>query len=543
MNKTININLGGYFFHIDENAYKKLRRYLDAIAKSLSDDPQGKNEIIADIEARISELLSEKITDPRQVVNEQDINDVIKIMGEPEDYSEAEETHSSSSYAYQRSNSTGKRLYRDIDNKFIGGVASGIAHYCNIDVVWVRLLFVLTFIFSGFGLLAYIIFWIVTPEARTTAEKLQMEGEPVNIDNIEKKIREELGNVTETIKDGASEVTKKVNEGFKKNSKRAQSGFQDFLDTLGKIIVTLFKVIGKFIGFILVLVSAVTIIAFIIALFSIGSFEILGIDGVHIPPVFSDSVLPEWLLATCMVIVAGFPFLLLFILGLRILSNNVKQFSKTTSLTLVGIWVVALMILGFSGIELSATNARSASYVENKPLALQANDTLTIKMVNDNSLVYQSNFRRRSESIEVTVNDVSMLYSNYVKLDVLKSENSEASIEIRKRSSGRNSKRAKENAKELIYKYELNDNTLTLDAFFLSKYKNIFKDEVIYVNIFLPEGNTVYFDDSTESFIYNIDNTEDIYDDDMVNHHFLMIKEGLDCVDCKDDLKKVEEEE
>ena len=89
MNKTININLGGYFLHIDESAYQKLRTYLDAIARSLSEDPQGKNEIIADIEARISELLSEKIADSRQVVNEQDISDIIKIMGEPEDYTDS----------------------------------------------------------------------------------------------------------------------------------------------------------------------------------------------------------------------------------------------------------------------------------------------------------------------------------------------------------------------------------------------------------------------------------------------------------------------
>ncbi|SOS54549.1 Phage shock protein C (PspC) family protein (Stress-responsive transcriptional regulator) [Tenacibaculum finnmarkense] len=66
MNKTININLGGFFFHIDEVAYQKLNYYLKAIANSLNDDPQGKNEIISDIEARISELLSEKITDVRQ---------------------------------------------------------------------------------------------------------------------------------------------------------------------------------------------------------------------------------------------------------------------------------------------------------------------------------------------------------------------------------------------------------------------------------------------------------------------------------------------
>ena len=101
MNKTININLGGFFFHIDENAYQKLKRYLDAISRSLSDDPQGKNEIIADIEARISELLSERITDARQVVNEGDIEEIIAIMGQPEDYSDGEEAYAENGIANQ----------------------------------------------------------------------------------------------------------------------------------------------------------------------------------------------------------------------------------------------------------------------------------------------------------------------------------------------------------------------------------------------------------------------------------------------------------
>ena len=134
MNKTININLGGYFFHIDETAYQKLRRYLDAISKSLSDDPQGKNEIIADIEARISELLSEKITDARQVVNEQDISNIIKIMGEPEDYTESEEGYAETKATFERRN-TSKKLFRDREERFLSGVASGIAHYFDLDVV------------------------------------------------------------------------------------------------------------------------------------------------------------------------------------------------------------------------------------------------------------------------------------------------------------------------------------------------------------------------------------------------------------------------
>lgn len=83
MNKTININLGGIFFHIDESAYLKLKRYLDAVRVSLSDDPKGQEEIMTDIEARIGELLSQKIKDARQVINENDINEIVEIMGKP----------------------------------------------------------------------------------------------------------------------------------------------------------------------------------------------------------------------------------------------------------------------------------------------------------------------------------------------------------------------------------------------------------------------------------------------------------------------------
>lgn len=248
MNKTININLGGFFFHIDETAYQKLKRYLDAIARSLSDDPQGKNEIIADIEARISELLSERITDARQVVNENDIEEIIAIMGQPEDYAEAEETYTeNTSYSYKR-NQPNKKMFRDGDDKFLGGVCSGLGHYLGIDVIWIRLAFILL-LASGFSPIAYIILWVLLPEAKTTSEKLQMEGEAVNIDNIEKKIRTEIDNLSSKVKEGAHELSDKIsNADYQKLRNQTKSGLQDFLDTIGKILLTLFKVFGKFMG-------------------------------------------------------------------------------------------------------------------------------------------------------------------------------------------------------------------------------------------------------------------------------------------------------
>ncbi len=563
MNKTININLGGFFFHIDEIAFQKLRRYLDSISRSLSDDPQGKNEIISDIEARISELLSEKITDARQVVNEGDIDDIIKIMGEPEDYADAEEGYANENRSYQRntkSSYTGKKLFRDGDDKFLGGVASGIAHYFNVDTVWIRLAFILL-AFSGFGILTYIILWIVIPQADTTAEKLQMEGEAVNIDNIEKKIREEFSHFSESvknsasevsgkIKDGANDVSQKVNEGFKKGSKKAKSGLQDFLDTLGTIILTIFKIIGKFIGVILMFVAAVTLISLIIGAFSIGSLEIIGLDSdlVMYPPFFYDSLMPHWLLTVCTFLVVGVPFLILFVLGLRILSSNVKQFSKATSLTLFGIWLAAVLALVFTGIEFSTTRATTGYKMDKVDIETIANDTLTLKMVKNDDIQFEYNHRRNFDLDIIFINDVKKIYSNDIRIDVEKSTTGEAYLQVRKESEGKNRTNANGNAEDISYTYKVVNNEILLDNHFLSKYKNAFKDEDVYITLFIPEGITVYFDNSTRRYLRSIENTTGTFGGEMVKHYFKMTNEGLHSTELKgfEDLgikDKIEEDE
>ena len=168
MNKTININLGGIFFHIDELAYKKLRLYLDAIRRSLSDDPQGRDEILNDIEHRIGELLSERVKDERQVVNENDIDEITKIMGKPEDYLVDEEIFEDEPKYHSRPAS--KKLFRDGEDKFLGGVSSGIAHYFGVDTLWIRLAWVVLIVAGfGTGIPIYILLWILLPEAKTTA--------------------------------------------------------------------------------------------------------------------------------------------------------------------------------------------------------------------------------------------------------------------------------------------------------------------------------------------------------------------------------------
>lgn len=545
MNKTININLGGFFFHIDESAYHKLNRYLEAISRSLSDDPQGKNEIISDIEARISELLSERITDARQVVNESDIDEIVNIMGQPEDYAEAEEDYAAPNYAYQRKTSTGKKLFRDGDDKFLGGVASGIAHYLEVDPIWIRLAIVALFFGAGFGILIYIILWILLPEAKTTAEKLQMEGEPVNIDNIEKKIRKEFTHVSENIKstankasekikDGAHEITEKVNSAFKKNQKK-NNGLEDFLNTLGTIFMTLFKIVGKFIGLILIFASVIALISLIFGAFSVGSIGFLNIDHGffnEFPLLVFESTFPKWLIATFVILLAGIPILLLLILGLRIVSSNVKKVGKTASLTLFGIWLIALFGIGFTGIELGTSKAYSGYKTERKSIEIVANDTLTIGVKNNDDLYFQPNVYRKKKKIEVYEGNQNMLYSNYVKVDIQQTNNDEAYLEIRKSSEGKNRRVASESAATIKYNYSFTKDVLTLDAFFLSNPNHLIKDETVYVTIYLPENASIYLKDGLETFLNNVDNTTDIYDADMVSHYFIMTSNGLTCTDC-----------
>jgi len=190
MNKTVSIHLAGTQFYIDETAYQKLSDYLDKIKRKFS-DMQERQEIMADIEARIAELFLEKVKNERHVVQMEDVEEVIKIMGKPDDYvgDSEEEFTERESYSGQ----IPKKLYRDPDHKVLGGVSGGLAHYFNIDVVWVRLIWVLLVLAGlGSGIIVYIVLWAILPEAKSTSEKLAMKGISANIENIERKVKKNL---------------------------------------------------------------------------------------------------------------------------------------------------------------------------------------------------------------------------------------------------------------------------------------------------------------------------------------------------------------
>lgn len=530
MNKTININLGGIFFHIDELAYQKLKLYLDAIRRSLSDDPQGRDEILNDIELRIGELLSERITNDRMVINDSDIDEITKIMGRPEDYSVDEELFEDEPQYSPKTAS--KKLFRDADDKFLGGVCAGLAHYFGMDVIWMRLIWLILFFFFGTGLLVYILLWILIPQAETTAEKLQMKGEPVNISNIERKIREEFQDVSSRVKNGVNEVSDTVRSSEFKN--KAKSGIQEVIDTLGRIILAIFKIFGKFIGALLIFIASATLIGLIVAAFSWGSFELLGFEGDYMqyPPFFFDSIMPMWLLIVFGFLAIAIPFVVLFMLGLKILSSNVKSFSTTTKLSLLGVWIIAILGLSFAGINFATQTAYDGVHNQTQELPIIAMDTLTINMIGNDSLSNEKELRRNHSYETVFDNDVEKLYSTRVNVDIKSTDKATAFVKIRKESDGKNRLNANKDAESIEYKFSLTEKNLLLNGYFLSDLKNKFKDQLIDVTIYLPVNSVIYLDASTQTYLNDINNVQNIFDGDMPKHYYKMTENGLECLDC-----------
>lgn len=189
MKMTVNINLGGYAFNLDDDAYERLRQYMKRLEKEFSGEP-GASEIMSDIEGRISELFRTKLNAYKQVITLKDIEEVMAILGSPEDISGGEP-------AGEVPPRSQRRIYRDPDRRVFGGVCAGISAYLDWNPLIMRIIFAVLIFAGGFGLGLYLILWIVLPEARTTAQKLEMRGDLVTIENIRETVRQEFNTVKE----------------------------------------------------------------------------------------------------------------------------------------------------------------------------------------------------------------------------------------------------------------------------------------------------------------------------------------------------------
>jgi phage shock protein PspC (stress-responsive transcriptional regulator) len=520
MNKTVNINLAGIFFHIDEDAYAKLQHYLDAIKRSFT-NTQGKDEIIADIEARIAELFNEKKKDDRQVIGIKEVEEVIAIMGQPEDYMVDEEIFEDEPVYTKTTKSSGKQLFRDTEHSYVGGVSSGLGHYLAIDFIWVRLLWILLTIFSsGAFILIYIALWIFVPEAKTTADKLAMRGEEVTISNIEKKIREGFDNVTGKVKD----------VDYQKYGNQAKSGATSAATAIGDVIAFILKVFVKLIGILLILIAGAALISLFIGLFTVGTFGLIDAPwSSYVEMAVSGA--PLWLLWLLTFLLVGIPFFFLFILGLKILVGRLKSIGTPAKLVLLGLWLLALIGAAVIGIQQATHRAFDGEQLTTETLPISASDTLYLGMqANQN---YSSSIYRSTDfKIKYDDNDEKVMYSSDVRLIVKPTKDSLAKLEVVKSAEGKDYKEAKERAQNIDYNTSFSGNELLLNSYFTSATKYKYRDQKVKVTLYLPEGTTLFADENTNTFHRNTDSWGDIlnYGDE---EKFLKITEDAAiCEDC-----------
>jgi len=527
MNKTVNINLANMLFHIDEGAYNKMQRYLESVKRSFANTP-GSDEILADIEARIAELFHEKLENERQVITEKEVDEVIAIMGQPEDYMVDEDIFEDEPISgRQRTESKrSKKLYRDTDQKYVAGVSSGLAHYFNIDPIWVRLLWiVLTIGSTGGFILIYGLLWLLIPEAVTTSQKLDMRGEDINISNIERKVKEGFDDVAQKIKSVDYEGV----------GNKVKNGGKSFFDTLGDIIMFLFKIFGKFIGIILVIIGATTIIGMFIGMLTLGTLDWIhlpGVDGV----IDSITGTPVWFLSLLVFFVIGIPFFFLLYLGLKILVNNLKSIGNIAKFSLLGLWLICLISLIVISVREAASHAFTGSVTSENTIDLTSStDTLNIQLVS--SKFYDDGNNVRMNDMLMVYDDAGnpILQSEDVRFTIKKSKDSTASISIRKEANGPSFEEARSTAEKVDYEYAIIGNTLAFNSFLTTTDKSAFNDQEVRVNLYLPEGNVIRFDPSSER-LWTIRKDTDKSPDDFEKYLWKMGADGeLKCQECPAD--------
>jgi phage shock protein PspC (stress-responsive transcriptional regulator) len=519
MNKTVTVNIGGIVFHIDEIAYDKLRGYLEAI-RNYFRGSDGSEEIVQDIESRIAEMLQEKIK-TKQVVILTDINEVINAMGRPEDFAEGEEgTGFSDMPPLEGTDPSKKRLFRDPDDQVIGGVCSGAGAYLGIDPIWLRIGFLVAFFVFGSGLLLYLILWIIMPEAKTTAEKLQMKGEHVNISNIEKSFKDEMGG-----------IKSKFDE-FGKEVRRPESFPARFLSMLGTLAKAFLTVLGKVIAVFFVVIGLVVFSFLMIMLFSVTGV----VDNAY--PWLAGSLFATGTEKTLGYIAAflviGIPFLALVYTGLKMLLNF-KSSNKLIGSISTGLFIFGVVLAFFTFNRTISQFSNHESIRDNTELAI-ASDTLYLQ--SDRFSTRSKHYNRRNFRIGMDDDFFGISESeDHIKmeslqLDIVRSVDGKVSLEKIYSANGKNNKEALANAKGVEYGFSVRDSLIYFDPYLSLDKAYKFRNQRLQLVLRIPVGKVVYLDESIRDLIYDIDNVTNTYDGKMIGHMWIMRNEGLTCLDC-----------
>ncbi|HZL11252.1 MAG TPA: PspC domain-containing protein [Prolixibacteraceae bacterium] len=528
MKKTFTINISGSVFHIDEDAYEKLQKYLQMLNRHFGPAAEGQ-EILQDIEARIAEILLENTNNKIEVVTNDMVDKVIARMGKPEDFMEPEEEEPLGRNRAEETSQAGdakfrRRLYRDGDSRVLGGVCSGMAAYFNMDTVILRVIFFLLFFLIGpFNILLYFILWIAVPKAKTTAQRLEMRGKEATVSNIEKSIKEEMNEVGES-------YNKFMNS---PSNEKGQSRIERFGDMITSLLRVVLRVIVLVFGSVLIIGGIAALIGFVTSMavghsfLSGGPWNFGWNSEIDFAALINNFVSPgAYIISLVSIsILVGIPILLILFIGTKLLFRY-KTNNRLIGLGTFGLWLIALITLIVVSVnqvsnfakQTSQTTTQKVDCTQCKTLYLETTDDLYESLI-DNEI--------NLDRMKIAMVNGKEKILGHPRFTIEKSNGNEFLLLIKKESRGRNIDDAQLNADQINYNFAQKDSTVIFEPYYFLKDNARWRNQEVSMILKVPVGKSVYLDERMAGLISNIENTENMWDGDMIGKTWTMTADGL----------------
>jgi len=489
MDKTININLAGTLFQIDEEAFRLLRDYLQAINTRFRNMPGG-HETIEDIESRIAEIFQSQ-KGLAGVVTKENVEAMISIIGKPEDFDHIEPEPGAPVYTSEK-----RRLYRNPDDFIISGVSSGLGAYLDTDPVLFRILFIISAMF-GIGLFVYVALWIALPVARTDFQKREMSGNSYHLARSQSRKHDT------TQMNGAQ----LYNAGYY-GSSRVGNAINEVFRAIGRVCYIIVRIFLIVIGIMFVITGFLFILSFIMVfIFKYpGAFSIdsSGINLIYFPDFLNYIVNPAsvpWILILTSIAFI-LPMLAFIYWGVKMIFwfNARDGVFSLAGLVLWVMTIAALAIILFNeGISFAETAKISTETVlPNSPDTLYI---MTDQKIAD--LKFEKQISIPHDEYTVFISDQKKELYIRPFLSVNNSENRETRIEVRKSSTGRTESEAMKKIEELKYNYRVKADTLHIDEYFTSFAGRKWAVDNIAINLYIPEGTILKLDKDSRILFHN----------------------------------------
>lgn len=492
MNKTIIINISGIVFHIEEEAYDVLRTYMIDVKRHFGTSSDSQ-EIVGDIENRIAEMFSERIVPARkEVITMQDVEDVIQQMGRVSDFQhEAGEgmgaDSADSKFEDTMNWGTGKKLFRDTEDRILGGVCSGVGHFFGIESRWIRLAVLALAIIYGAGLLVYVVMWIVIPPARTRADRMAMRGKAPNLQNFKRSFEEEM----EALRTNFTEAEGKTNSIFRS----ATTGIQ-----------RVFGFIVKTIAFIII---AMTCLALVILLLStaVGVGLITNADGNIYLGLHMIEPSLHYLALIGIAILLIVPLIALLNLTTTWVFKR-KIFGKQMGYALLAIWLGAAGLTAFIAVQTALDFSEQSTIVEveniqpKKEYTLKRNNLSVINIgmddVKDGGKLRSKLEGDRGFQIMKVVDSrsnemISEEYMPHIRFKKTDAGNL-PSISYEYEAKGSTYENATKRTGEMSYSVEQRDSLLIFDSHIKVPKHTVWRTQNLWVIVNLPVGTIVNMD-------------------------------------------------